>query len=345
MNKTTRKTVQHLLLCLFITMIIPPSTYIIASSKTANQIIDKYVKAVGGPALNKIETEIREGTLLRGRVGKVPFDIVTRSPGKWRWQQTFAWGDRMCYGFDGSQAWIQDINGVTEMSSEQFLDLRLILDPGAPLKLRDWFPHLSVKKLLTDDADTTVVLSASTSDGLTAQLEFHRESGLLIRAGDIRFEDYRDVGGIKRPYRIILGRDEGEAHLKMAMEFTETTHNAEIDEYQFQPPVSGLPSVASPLYKRRKRAYPAVEALDTCTGRYQHPDNPNVVYTVTRQENHLMLIGTGWPQKYEIMAESDTDYYFQFLGWEFHFIKDASGTVTALQLDGATSILAQKINP
>ena len=58
-----------------------------------------------------------------------------------------------------------------------------------------------------------------------------------------------------------------------------------------------------------------------------------------------MFFGTDFPMKYELMAESDTDYYFQFLGWGFHFIKDPTGKATALQIDSPRPVLAQRIEP
>lgn len=71
------------------------------------KITENYLSACGGSALAEINTEIRKGTMLRGVSGKIPVKIIAKSPGKWRFHLTFAWGDRVCYGFDGSATWIQ----------------------------------------------------------------------------------------------------------------------------------------------------------------------------------------------------------------------------------------------
>ena len=337
----TITTITSFLLVLVTHGILPVS----AQEQPTQVLIHRYVQVCGGEALKTIKSERRTGTLLRGRTGKTPFEIVYQGPGKWRWHQTFAWGDGVCFGFDGKDAWVQDTETIVEMNPQQRLDLQFMLDPLAPLKLHDWFTEMKVVKRTIVDGKEVLIVHATTEKRVNTELVFDAETGLLLRVGDIRFEDYRDAGKIKRPFRIILGKDEREAHLKMTLEFSETRHNMDSDESRFRPPFSPLRIVAPPLYKRRTPFTPDIDAMTAYIGKYQAQENPDITYTVTRQQTHLMFQATDWPQKYEMMPESDTDYYFQFLGWEFHFIRDASGTVLALQIDTGVPILAKKIDP
>jgi hypothetical protein len=307
------------------------------------KIIENYLSACGGLALAEIKTEVRKGIMLRGVSGKIPVEIIAKSPDKWQFHLTFAYGDRICYGFDGTTAWVQDTKSVFPMSPRQRLDLQMMLDIQAPLNIQKYYPVMAITGSETVSGRGAITVMATAQDGINTELAFDGETGLLVRAGEIFFEDYRDIGGVKRPFRILLGRDKGEKHLQMKIQFTEIQHDLEADDFQFQQPACVLPYREAPLYKQRNQVEVSIEALDACVGEYQIPELPDVIYTVTRQEDHLMLERTGWGQKFEIKPESEDDYFIQFLNWEFHFIKDASGKVMHLEIKADQRLKAKKI--
>ena len=307
------------------------------------KIMENYLRACGGTALAGIKTEIRRGTMLRGVSGEIPVEIIAKFPGKWLFDLTFAWGDRVCYGFDGTTAWVQDTQSVSPMSPRQRLDLQLMLDIQAPLNIQRYYPEMAIKGSEKVNGREAVTVLATAQDGISTELAFDSETGLLVRAGEIFIEDYRDVGRVKRPFRILLGRDEAGKHLQMKVQFSEIQHNLEVDDSQFQQPACVLPYKEPPLYTQRNQVEVSIEALDACVGEYQIPEQPDVIYAVTRQQNHLMLERTGWGQKFEIKPESENDYFIQFLNWEFHFIKDASGKVTYLEIKADQRLKAKKI--
>jgi hypothetical protein len=307
------------------------------------KIIAAYAQASGGQALAEIKSEVRKGTLMRGATGQVPLVIMAKAPGSWMYNQAFAWGDQICYGFDGTEAWVQDTRSIGPMSPRQLLDMRLLFDVQAPLKLGEFFTEMTGKgseKVGTRDAST---IRARTRDGLETELAFDRETGLLLRAGSIYFEDYRSVGKVRRPFRILLGSDEGEKHLQMKMQFSEINHNPDMDDALFRRPLCALPFKASTIYKSRKRVDVGSQAMDACVGVYREVGDPNVTFTVTRQQNHLMIASSGRLQRLEIKPESEVDYFIGFLEWEFHFIKDAAGRVTNLVIKANREIKTEKI--
>ena len=307
------------------------------------KIIAAYAQASGGQALAEIKSEVRKGTLMRGAAGQVPLAIMVKAPGQWMYNQTFAWGDQICYGFDGTEAWVQDTRNIGPMSPQQLLDMWLLFDVQAPLQLGDFFTEMTGKgseKVGARDAST---IRAKTRDGLETELAFDRETGLLLRAGPIYFEDYRSVGNVQRPFRILLGSDEGEKHLQMKMQFSEINHNLDLDDVLFRRPLCALPFKASPIYKSRKRVDVGSQALDACVGIYRQLDDLKVTYTVTRQQNHLMIASSGRLQRIEIKPESEVDYFIGFLEWEFHFVKDAADRVTHLVIKTNREIKTEKI--
>jgi hypothetical protein len=312
--------------------------------ESVEEIVERYIQASGGPALAEVKAETRKGTLLRGVSGKIPLDVIAEIPGKWRYSQTFAWGDRVCYGTDGFEAWVQDTKGISEMDAQQHLDFQLMFDIRVPLRIRDFFPEMTIKgsEKIGEKEATTIL--AKSQQGFMTELAFERESGLLARAGNIVFKDYRSVGNVKRPFRILLGKTQGEQHRQMIMEFTEIRHTDDMDDVLFQKPNCILASAEPPLYKRRKQVKVGLEALEACVGVYQHTDNPNVRFRVTRQKSHLIIKGTYWGQGFEIKPESETDYFIGFLGWEFHFEKDKTGEVSHLEINAGQKIKARKIS-
>ncbi len=313
------------------------------SALSVPKIIENYIQASGGSALDAIKAEQRKGTLLRGTSGKVPLEIIAKAKGKWRYTQTFAWGDQVCYGFDGETAWVQDTKSVKEMSPRQRLDIQLMFDVQAPLKIHEFYPEMKNTGSETmGDREVTTVRSRS-QEGFITDLAFDRQTGLLLRAGDIGFGDYRDVGQVKRPFRILLGKKQEDQHRQMIMQFTEIRHDIAVDDSIFLQPAHVLPFTEAPLYKSRKQVEVSIEALEACVGVYQHPQNPKLSFRVSRQQNHLMVKGPGWGQNLEIKPESETDYFIHFLGWEFHFLKDDEGSVTHLEVVAGQTFRLKKI--
>ena len=296
-------------------------------------IIGRYVQACGGAQLCTITSETRSGMLLRGQTGKVPFVHSYLSPGRWCYQQTFAFGDQVCYGFDGTEGWVRDTKKVGPMDEGQALDLTLLLDPQAPLRIETLYPSMELtgaEKVGDHDAHTILAGSAS---GLRTELAFDRETGFLLRVGGMVFEDYREVDGVYRPFRIRLGDTDEDAHIQMVMEVTETRHGAVPDESMFEAPGSPLPLVDAPLYRPRTQVDVTTAAMDACVGEYRHPTQEGVMYTVSRRGDHLMLHRTGWPTERELLPASETDYFFRFPGLDFRFIIGDSSRATHLDID------------
>lgn len=310
---------------------------------SAEDIINRYIQACGGSALKKIETERRQGTLVRGSYGHVPLEIISKIPGKWHYAQTFAWGDRICYGFDGVSAWVQDTRDISDMNARQRLDMQMLFDVQAPLNIEDLYPEIAVKGTEKIGGRETDILEAISHDGIRTRLAFDRDTGLLLRAGDMVFEDYRQVGRVKRPFRIILGEDQGENIRHMKLEISEIQHNSEVPDSLFHRPSCILTYEEAPLYKSRKRAEVDIRSLEACVGDYIHPLKPELIYSFYRQKNHLMLKIKGTTLNIEIVPESETDYFIRFLGWEFRFLKDSAGSVTHVEMNLDQKVTAEKI--
>jgi hypothetical protein len=317
--------------CTALLLVLPhANTYSDVPESAIEKIIDSYVRAVGGSAISSIRSETSTGTMTRGLSGAVPLETFAKSPGKWRYNQIFAWGDRVNFGFDGADGWIADTAGFEPMAPSQQIDLQLILDFQAPLKLREWFPTMEIAGTDTIGDSVADVISARSRDGLATELAFDRASGYLVRAGGIRFGNYRAVGDVIRPFRIDLGTHLKGDHIPMKIEFTEIRHNLDIDDTIFQQPGCVLRAEASPVYKPRAQIDLDIPSLDACVGTYLHPTDSNQNLIVSRQGNHLMIRRSSGGMEIEIKPESATDFSIWFLRREFHFLKDSLGVVAYL---------------
>jgi len=299
--------------------------------KSVREIIEKFIQASGGSGLQQVMTEKRSGTLVRGISGAVPFETSATASGKWLYHQVFAYGDQVTYGCDGAQSWVQDAQAVRPLPTEEGLELALLLDPQMPSKLVEIFPEMEFKGEEKIGQKEAVLISATSAEGVHLELAFDRASGLLVRAGDLFFEDYRDVKNVMRPHTVWLGADLGQDSLRLRMQVTAIQQNADVDETVFARPACTLAVAPPVLYKLRKEIPVSSEARQACVGVYQAEDDANVYYTVTLQGEHLMIERTGMGTSLEILAESETDYFMRFLNLEFHFIKDSTGRITGLE--------------
>jgi len=306
-------------------------------------IIQRYIEACGGPALDIIKAESRTGTLMRGVTGKVPLVTHAGTGGRWCYDQTFAWGGQISFRSDGTRGWIVDTDSAWSMPEEQRRDLQLVLDFQAPLKMSNLFPQMTTEGTDSVGGKEAIVVLATAPDGTSTELAFDRESGLLLRAGQVYFDDYRPVGEVSRPHRVLLGETVGEEHRQMIMEFSEITHHGEIDNSLFSEPGCVLALRDAPLYTRRVQVEVPIEALDACAGSYQIPGDTNVIWEVARQQSHLMIKRSGPGTWYEIKPESATDYFIGFLNAEFHFVKDSTGGVTSLEFGKSRARKALRI--
>ena len=180
-----------------------------ASTTTVDGILDRFVQALGGhAALEKITTMAFTGVL------NVP---GAKGPGKTA--EYFEYPDRFAaiaeipgYGTvrtvcDGKTAWSVDPRkGVTEFSGAQLADMRHRADIHWNLKLREFYPDLTLIGRENVGGRDAWVLE-STVAGWTYRFFFDTGTGLLIRfdtdtrgpggKSTVLVGDYRQVGPIQ----------------------------------------------------------------------------------------------------------------------------------------------------
>ena len=201
---------------------------VIPGLPSVDSILEKYIEASGGKsAFEKLTSRVSTGTVeitALGINGTAEFDeeapnkssLLINAPGLGVIQRTF----------DGSRAWLQDpLQGFI-----RFTGLGLEMSKAAAAfnkqtKLKELYPSaVLIGKDKVAGKDTYVVQMGF------EKWFFDAESGLLLRKGNTYYDDYREVDGVKLPFRM---RDDLFSGAGMIYQLTEIKHNVKIDESKF----------------------------------------------------------------------------------------------------------------
>lgn len=216
----------------------------------AEQVIDKYTRAIGGGAsIDRLRTRVARGT--RTTTNKmtpplaVPLEVyqtaankllvITRPPSGVIYE-----------AFNGTAGWLKDARGRRETAGKELAEQKRGADFYRFLKIKESYPGLRVLgKEKVGDREAYVV-GATSREGEREKLYFDAETGLLIRRyvtlktalGPIPevtdFWDYKDVDGLKLPFTVSWSRPPFTSTEK----FVEIKLNVAIDDAKFDPPAA-----------------------------------------------------------------------------------------------------------
>ncbi len=216
---------------------------------TADQIIDNHVKAIGGKeALAKVSSRVAKGKLdIAAANISGTFESQNKGPNLSSMTAELANFGLVRQGFDGTVAWeANPMVGLREKSGVELADAKLEAELHRELKMKELFPKLEVKgKEKVGDKETYVVL-ATPKEGTPITLYFDAQSWLLLKDAAERetpegkvptqtfYEDYREVDGMKFPFKL----RQVNPMFEMVIAFTEIKHNGTIDETKFKKPAN-----------------------------------------------------------------------------------------------------------
>jgi hypothetical protein len=224
-----------------------------APGPTAEQILDKYIQAVGGQQkLAALKSFVGKGTFEGYDTNhlQVPMEVYAKVPGQRTQVMHIQIGDSTEV-FDGQNGWVASVDRPVPLLADlpgyeqdaAKLDAELAIPVRIKQALTGWktgFPLTSI-----DDKDV-VTVEGKGAGGTRFKLFFDQESGLLLRL--LRYEptavgtlpiqvdysDYRDVAGVKIPYKWVVTWTNGQSHNA----FTEVQANVAIDASRFAKPAA-----------------------------------------------------------------------------------------------------------
>jgi len=228
---------------------------------SADQILDKYLQAIGGSQrVSALTSFVAKGTYEGFETYhlKVPVEIFAKAPGQLTTIVHTQNGDSTTT-FDGRAGWVAAADkpvpllGLTagaELDGAK-LDAELLFPARIKQALNQWrvgFPLASI-----DDRDVQIV--QGTGAGKTRiKLYFDQETGLLtrqVRYADtivginptqIDYSDYREVAGVKIPFHWTVTWTNGQSNT----ELSEIQANAPVDPAKFAKPA---PAAVTPAKK------------------------------------------------------------------------------------------------
>ncbi|HEY6349728.1 MAG TPA: c-type cytochrome [Candidatus Angelobacter sp.] len=218
---------------------------------TADQLINKYVQALGGAeVLEKITSRVEKGTISIANGPQFPIDLFAKAPNRRMSYMHTPRGDSIT-AFDGTTAWLSSpgapLNKLDPANSEA---VKLDAEFNFALHIKQIFTQLHVgqpEKIRYREANVILALQRGQPP---VRLYFDKETGLLVRLvryvetalgrlpTQIDYADYRDFGGVKIPYRWTIARP---PRGRFTIQVDQVQQNVPIDDEKFAVPMSASP--------------------------------------------------------------------------------------------------------
>lgn len=211
---------------------------------TVKEILDRYVKAVGGREnIQKIKSRTSSGTVELSPMNlKGTFESAAAPEAKSFVKMTIAGIGDLIEGTDGKTAWaINPIQGSREKAGAELAQAKLTNDFYRDLKLMKLFPKMELKGVEKLTGSDAYVISAL-AEGVPAETwYFDVKTGLLVRSDlsavapegtqpmSSYYEDYRSVDGVNIPFRI---RTQTPGFV-ITLTTTVVKHGAAVDDSKF----------------------------------------------------------------------------------------------------------------
>lgn len=224
-----------------------------ANLPSPDQIVSKYVEAVGGAAaLAKVNSRELKGSMtVVGR--SLPVEVITEMGNKQITTVHLPNGDNVT-AYNGDSGWTSAPNrGVHDVSGIEVASARVEADLRLPLDLKQLFNELkSSAPEKIGDREADVILGINSGE-VAAKFYFDHDSGLLLRIlrfsksplglnpTQIDYTDYRVQDGVETPFQQTIARPNS----RFAIQIEEAKYNVAVDDARFARPPAPAP-VAKP---------------------------------------------------------------------------------------------------
>jgi len=225
----------------------PTASITSGDQPTINSIISRYVQAVGGKtAVGAVTSRVTKGRIdIPGVSFGGRLETYAKAPNMSLTVMSAEPIGVLKRGFDGRTAWALSDDQTTHLPSpKELASLAAENDLYRDIKLQEFYARISFAGKDALGARQVYVLEATSRLGVQEKLYFDVENGLLLRRDTLRpssrgpvrteiyFSDWRDVDGIKLPFKTT------ERMPDMTYVFTleEVKHNVQLDDDVFRLP-------------------------------------------------------------------------------------------------------------
>jgi hypothetical protein len=210
----------------------------------ADQIIEKYIQALGGAAaIQKVTSRVEKGSAdAMGQ--KLAIDVYSKLPDKRASYMHMPKGDSVT-AYDGSAGWLGSPGRpIHDMTTSESANTRLDADLHFAIDMKQIFTEFKPAPPARIGDQQINVLLAMRQGLPPVKLYFDQQSGLLVRMlrfsdsalglnpAQIDYADYRVVNGVKTPFRWTLARPSG----SFTIQIDSVQQNVPIEDEKFARP-------------------------------------------------------------------------------------------------------------
>ena len=219
------------------------------SMPTVDQILDKYVMALGGKAaIEKHTSRVMKGTLdipAAGVSGSA--ELYAKAPDKSLTLITVPGFGIVQEGFDGTVGWAEDPqSGLREKSGVELATTKLDSHFYRDINLKKLYPKMMLKGEEKVGERATYVIEATPAEGDPEKWYFDAETGLLLRMDveresplgkqpvEVYLDNYKEADGVKLPFSL----RQVTSAFTINITIDKVTHGESIDDAKFKKPGS-----------------------------------------------------------------------------------------------------------
>jgi photosynthetic reaction center cytochrome c subunit len=216
-----------------------------APAPTVDDILNKYLSAIGGAdAMKSVTSRVMKGTLM-AMGNESAIELYTKAPNK-RLSISHPSPTSDSYtAFDGAIGWLGTTgHAPREMSPSEAFTASLDADFYLVAHLKELFPQLRRGRPAEVGGSMCETINASKPGQAPVTFYFDQKTGLLdrmVRYADtpmgrmptqIDYADYREVDGVKTPWRWTLARTNG----RFTIQLKDVKNNVAIEDAKFAKP-------------------------------------------------------------------------------------------------------------
>ena len=214
---------------------------------TADQIIDKYIQAVGGAeAVDKVTSRVQKGAIsISGR--QFPVDIVSKAPDK-RVSTVHTPGGDSITAIDGRAGWVGSPGGrpPRDMDPQEVDAFSFDATLHLPTELKKMFVQFRVRPAEKIGGHDVVQVIGVNQGKPPIRLFFDKETGLLVRSiryadsplgrnpTQVDYSDYRAQDGVKLPSQWTVARPLS----RFTIQVSEVQQNVPVEDAKFAKPAA-----------------------------------------------------------------------------------------------------------
>jgi hypothetical protein len=228
------------------------------SELTADQIIDKYIQAMGGAeAIQKITSRVQKGTITFGQT-TYPIEVVSKAPNKRISTMSTPRGENIT-AFDGHAGWLGSSGQPPrDMSPQDNEAISFDATFYLPMEIKKMFNQLRVRPADKIGRIPVYQIIGSNPGQPPVRMFFDKVAGVLIRTirytetplgrnpTQVDYTEYRQDSGIKLPFQWTVARPLG----RFTIQIAEIHQNVPVDDSKFvKPAETAAPAAQKPPAK------------------------------------------------------------------------------------------------